>query len=98
MHVHVHAGLHMTNSCAICTGLASIHNKMLGHSNVTNDNQDLRKLTLIQSLSTQLTPIGTTSRMSKKLPPAKLTSTYQTRTTKLHFTLARLLGFLLSSS
>ena len=30
----------MTNSCAICTGPASLHDNMLAHGTVTNDDGD----------------------------------------------------------
>ena len=31
----------MTNSCAICTGPASLHNNTLAHGTVTNNDDDV---------------------------------------------------------
>ena len=60
--------------------------KAVCHYGVSHSQDDLRKSTPIQSLSTHLTPIGATAKMlDQKLPPAKLISTYLVGGTKTTF-------------
>ena len=88
----------------------NLHNNAFAHGTVINEDDDNHvsgskgwaKLIPIQSLLTLSAPIGQQLRCSpsrtRSYPhAAKLIITYQIRGTKLHFMLARLLGFMLDN-